>query len=170
MVLAVTGGVDGGTGAGLLTIKGAACLAPAEAGAAGGCVFERAAAAGAGEPFDGALVAGFDMGTGFFAGTDTVLEGTDTVLEGTDTVLEDTDLADTDAVFLAGATFFGTGLAIFLDIGPFLANLLPPDEWAGLVAAFLAGTIFLTLIGFLAGLAAFFLVAIQLGFFSDKHF
>jgi hypothetical protein len=46
-----------------------------------------------------------------------------------------------------------------------LAALLPPDDWAGLAAAFFAGAIFLTVVDFLAGLAAFFLVAIQLGFF-----
>jgi hypothetical protein len=67
-----------------------------------------------------------------------------------------------------GTTFLAAGLAILLAAGAFLAAL--PDEWAGLAAAFLAGAIFLTLTAFLAaGLAAFFLVAIQLGFFCDKH-
>jgi hypothetical protein len=81
------------------------------------------------------------------------------------------DFEATGAVFLAGmATFFATGLAILLETGPFLASLFPPDDWAGLAAAFLAGTIFLTLVGFLTGFAAFFLVAIQLGFFYNEHF
>jgi hypothetical protein len=78
----------------------------------------------------------------------------------------------TDIVFLAGdvgATFLATGLAILLAAGAFLAVLLP-DEWTGLAAAFFAGAIFLTFPVFLAGLAAFFLVAIQLGFFSNEHF
>jgi hypothetical protein len=161
MVLAVTGGVDGGIGTGLLIITGEACLTAGEEDAAAGCDLEETPAT-AGEPFDGTLGAGFDTDTGFFAGTDTDLEGRD---------LDGTDLEETGATFLAGvATFFATGLAILLATGPFLASLLPPDEWTGLAAAFFAGTIFLTLIGFLAGFAAFFLVAIQLGFFSDKHF
>jgi hypothetical protein len=69
----------------------------------------------------------------------------------------------------AGATFFAAGLAILLAAGAFFAGLLP-DEWADFGAAFLAGAIFLTFTVFLAGFAAFFLVAIQLGFFSDEHF
>jgi hypothetical protein len=69
-----------------------------------------------------------------------------------------------------GATFLAGGLAILLATGAFLADLLLPDEWAGFAAAFLAGAIFLTWTAFLAGLAAFFLVAIQLGFFCNKHF
>jgi hypothetical protein len=69
-----------------------------------------------------------------------------------------------------GTTFLAGGLAILLAAGAFLADLLLPDEWAGLAAAFLAGAIFLTWTAFLAGLAAFFLVAIQLGFFCNKHF
>jgi hypothetical protein len=92
-------------------------------------------------------------------------------------VLDILDTADffggTDICFLAGdggATFLGTGLAILLAAGAFLAVLLLPDEWAGLEAAFFAGAIFLTFTVFLAGLAAFFLVAIQLGFFSNNHF
>jgi len=73
--------------------------------------------------------------------------------------------------FLAGAggaTFLGatTGLAGLLATGAFLIALPAPDEWTGFAAAFLAGAIFLPLgVGFLAGFAAFFLVAIQLGFF-----
>ena len=70
-----------------------------------------------------------------------------------------------------GTTFLAAGLAILLAAGAFLAVLLLPDEWTGLAAAFLAGAIFLILTAFLAaGLAAFFLVAIQLGFFCNKHF
>jgi hypothetical protein len=75
--------------------------------------------------------------------------------------------------FLAGAawaTFLATGLAILLAAGAFLTDLLEPDEWAGFEAVFLAGAIFLTFAAFLAGLAAFFLVAIQLGFFCNEHF
>jgi hypothetical protein len=69
-----------------------------------------------------------------------------------------------------GATFLAVGLAILLAAGAFLADLPLPDEWAGLAAAFFAGAIFLTFTAFLpAGLAAFFLVAIQLGFFCDEH-
>jgi hypothetical protein len=82
-------------------------------------------------------------------------------------------LAGEGAGFLAaaaGATFLVTGLAILLAAGAFLADFAPPDEWAAFEAVFLAGTIFLTFAVFLAGLAAFFLVAIQLGFFSNKHF
>ncbi|GGB13686.1 hypothetical protein GCM10011511_41730 [Puia dinghuensis] len=81
--------------------------------------------------------------------------------------------ADTGADFFAaavGATFLAAGLAILLAAGDFFAVLLPPDEWADFGAAFLAGAIFLTFTVFLAGFAAFFLVAIQLGFFSDEHF
>jgi hypothetical protein len=80
-------------------------------------------------------------------------------------------LAGATTGFLAGAggaTFFAatTGLAGLLATGAFLIALPVPDEWAGFAAAFLAGAIFLPLgVGFLAGFAAFFLVAIQLGFF-----
>jgi hypothetical protein len=76
------------------------------------------------------------------------------------------------ADFLAGtgATFFAAGFAILLAAGAFLTDLLLPDEWADFEAVFLAGAIFLTFAAFLAGLAAFFLVAIQLGFFCNKHF
>ncbi|HXD79555.1 MAG TPA: hypothetical protein VN616_17185 [Puia sp.] len=77
------------------------------------------------------------------------------------------------ADFLAGAataTFLAADLTILLAAGDFFAALLPPDEWAVFAAAFFAGAIFLTLTAFLAGLAAFFLVAIQLGFFCNKHF
>jgi hypothetical protein len=70
-----------------------------------------------------------------------------------------------------GTTFLAADLAILLAAGAFLADLLLPDEWAGLAAvAFLSGAIFLTPAAFLAGFAAFFLVAIQLGFFCNKHF
>jgi hypothetical protein len=90
------------------------------------------------------------------------------------------DILET-AVFLGGAdigrlaeedgtTFLAAGLAILLTAGAFLADLPLPDEWAGLAAAFFVGAIFLTWTAFLAGLAAFFLVAIQLGFFCNKHF
>jgi hypothetical protein len=69
-----------------------------------------------------------------------------------------------------GTTFLAVGLAILLAAGAFLGDLLLPDEWAGLAAAFFAGAIFLTFTAFFAaGLAAFFLVAIQLGFFCDEH-
>jgi hypothetical protein len=69
-----------------------------------------------------------------------------------------------------GTTFLAAGLAILLATGAFLTDLLLPDEWAGFAAAFFAGAIFLTFTAFFAaGLAAFFLVAIQLGFFCDKH-
>ncbi|HEY4108358.1 hypothetical protein [Puia sp.] len=74
-------------------------------------------------------------------------------------------LADAD-----GATFLAAGLAI-LFTGAFFAALLPPDEWTDFDAVFLAGATFLTFTVFLpAGFASFFLVAIQLGFFSDEHF
>jgi hypothetical protein len=76
-----------------------------------------------------------------------------------------------DFLAVAGATFLAAGLAILLTAGAFFTGLLPPDEWADFEAAFFAGATFLTFTGFFAaGLAAFFLVAIQLGFFSDEHF
>ncbi|HEY4064798.1 MAG TPA: hypothetical protein VGM30_23000 [Puia sp.] len=115
---------------------------------AAGCAF--AAPAAADEAFEAGPAADLEIlevTTGFFTGT-----GTGFFERG------------------MGATFLATGLAILLDAGAFLAALLPPDDWAGFAAAFFAGTIFLTLVGFLAGFAAFFLVAIQLGFFSNKHF
>src|SRR5579863_8501110 len=69
-----------------------------------------------------------------------------------------------------GTTFLAAGLAILLAAGAFLADLPLPDEWTGLAAAFFAGAIFLTFTAFFAaGLAGFFLVAIQLGFFCDEH-
>jgi|SRR5882724_6998787 len=70
----------------------------------------------------------------------------------------------------AGATFFATGLALPLACGAaaFFVGLLP-DEWAGFAGAFFAGPAFFTVVGFLAGFAAFFLVAILLGFFNNKH-
>jgi hypothetical protein len=70
----------------------------------------------------------------------------------------------------AGATFLATGLAILLAAGAFFAGFALPDGWTAFEAVFLAGAIFLTFAVFLAGFAAFFLVAIQLGFFSNKHF
>jgi hypothetical protein len=88
-------------------------------------------------------------------------------------ILDTVFFGGTGMGFLAGAgeaTFLATGLAILLAAGAFFAGLPLPDEWTGLEAAFLAGAIFLTFTVFLAGFAAFFLVAIQLGFFSDKHF
>jgi hypothetical protein len=167
IVLAVKGGVEGGTGTGLMATDGTACLvaaAVAAAGcgfAAGGGVFDKAFPPGC--TFEGAPAAGFDMVRGFFEGTETVLEDT--------TDFDGTDLEDTEAAFLTGwTTFLATGLAILLATGPFLADLLPPDDWAGLATGFLAGAIFFPLVGFLAVFAAFFLVAIRLGFFSDKHF
>jgi hypothetical protein len=157
--LAVTGGV-GGIGTGLLATTGAACLTGAAAGVTAGCL---------------SAVCDFDWlepeewAFETFAGT----AGLDILETAGFFVDTGADLAGVDTVFLAGgngATFLASGLAILLDTGAFLADLLPPDDWADLEAAFLAGTIFLTLVGFLAGLAAFFLVAIQLGFFSNKHF
>jgi len=71
---------------------------------------------------------------------------------------------------VAGATFLATGLARGFATGAFLTLFPEPDDWAGFEADFFAGAIFLTVAVFLAGLAAFFLVAIQLGFFSNKHF
>jgi hypothetical protein len=71
--------------------------------------------------------------------------------------------------FLTGAAFLATGLATLLEGGVFLTALLP-DECAGLAAAFLAGALFFAGVAFLAAFAAFFLVAILLGFFSNKHF
>jgi hypothetical protein len=47
----------------------------------------------------------------------------------------------------------------------FLAGFAELGEGAGLAAAFFAGAVFFPLVGFLAGFAAFFLVAILLGFF-----
>jgi hypothetical protein len=76
--------------------------------------------------------------------------------------------------FLAGAgaaTFFATGLALPLACGaiPFFATGLLPDECADFTGAFLVGAAFFTVVGFLADFAAFFLVAILLGFFNNKH-
>jgi hypothetical protein len=63
-------------------------------------------------------------------------------------------------------------LGVLLDCGEgaFLAGFAEPDVWAGLAAPFFTGTIFFPLVGFFAGFAAFFLVAIQLGFFCNEHF
>ena len=113
---------------------------------------------------------GFTGATGVF---ETWFAGAWVVFVGVLAILDDTAVffAATGTDFLAGAawtTFLATGLAILLAAGAFFAAL--PDEWAGFAAAFLAGAIFLTLTAFLAaGLAAFFLVARQLGFFCDKH-
>ncbi|HEV2483426.1 MAG TPA: hypothetical protein VGS79_27365 [Puia sp.] len=109
-----------------------------------------------------------------FAPVEGVLATAGALAAGLDILLDiEADfLAGKGAGFLAaaaGATFFATGLAILLAAGAFLA-FAPPDEWAAFEAVFFAGAIFLTLAVFLAGLAAFFLVAIQLGFFSNKHF
>jgi hypothetical protein len=78
-------------------------------------------------------------------------------------------VACTTGFLVAGAAFFTTGLTVFLPATGFLAPL-GADTWAGLEADFLGGAAFFTLIGFLAGFAAFFLDAIRLGFFCNKHF
>jgi hypothetical protein len=115
---------------------------------------------------------GFTGATGgfetWFAGAWVVFAGVLAILGGMGAFF-----AATGAVFLAGTvwtTFLGTGLAILLAAGAFLTDLAEPDEWAGFEAVFLAGAIFLIFAVFLAGLAAFFLVAIQLGFFCNEHF
>jgi hypothetical protein len=115
---------------------------------------------------------GFIAATGAF---ERWFAGAWVVFAGDLAILDDTAVffTATGADFLAGAawaTFLGTGLAILLAAGAFLTDLPEPDEWAGLGATFLAGAIFLTFAVFLAGLAAFFLVAIQLGFFCNEHF
>jgi hypothetical protein len=115
---------------------------------------------------------GFTAATGGF---ETWFAGAWVVFGGVLAILDDTGVlfAATGADFLAGAvgaTFLGTGLAILLAAGAFFTDLAEPDEWAGFEAVFLAGAIFLTFAVFLAGLAAFFLVAIQLGFFCNVHF
>ena len=69
-----------------------------------------------------------------------------------------------------GATFLATVFTRGFAAGAFFALLPEPDDWAGFGADFFTGVIFLTVAVFLAGFAAFFLVAIQLGFFSNKHF
>jgi len=166
--LTVTGGGGGGAATkGLLVVTTGACLAVGAAvGRATGCDFTATCVLGAGP---GAAAVGLTADGAFpgAAGLEVVLV---TGLDILDTV---GFLAGTETGFLAGddgATFFATGLAILLAAGAFLAVLLLPDEWAGFEAAFLAGTIFLTLTVFLAGFAAFFLVAIQLGFFCNEHF
>jgi hypothetical protein len=164
---AATGGGGGGAATtGLLVVTRAACLAAGAAvGWATGCDFTATCVFGAGPgavvglTADGAFPAAVGLEVLLMAGLDIL-----------DTV---GFLAGTGTGFLAGdvgATFLTTGLAILLAAGAFLAVLPLPDEWAGLGAAFLAGAIFLTLTVFLAGFAAFFLVAIQLGFFSNEHF
>jgi len=145
--LIATGGGGGGAAATVLATMGAA------AGLVGawGCAFAAGRVLGfeTGVEAVGCLAMGLDVldTAGFFVG------------RGTDF------LAAT-----AGATFLAAGLAILLAAGAFFTDLLLPDEWADVEAAFLAGAIFLTFTVFLAGFAAFFLVAIQLGFFSDEHF
>jgi hypothetical protein len=123
------------------------------------CVLGAGPAAGAGLTADGAFPAAAVLEVVLTTGLDILDTGG--------------FLAGTETGFLAGdvgATFLATGLAILLAAGAFLAVLPLPDEWTGLGAAFLAGAIFLTLTVFLAVFAAFFLVAIQLGFFSNEHF
>jgi len=163
---ATGGGAGGAATRGLLVVTKVACLtAGAAVGWATGCDLTATCVLGAGP---GAVV-GLTADGAFpaAAGLEVVLM---TGLDILDTV---GFLAGTGTGFLAGdvgATFLATGLAILLAAGAFLAVLPLPDEWAGLGAAFLAGAIFLTLTVFLAGFAAFFLVAIQLGFFSNEHF
>ena len=166
--LAATGG-GGGGGAitGLLVVTRGACLTVGAAvGWATGCDFGATCVFGAG------LGAAAGLTTD---GAFPVAEVLEAVLTTGLDILDTVDfLAGTETGFLAGdegATFLvATGLAILLAAGAFLAVLPLPDEWTGLGAAFLAGAIFLTLTVFLAGFAAFFLVAIQLGFFSNEHF
>jgi hypothetical protein len=159
-LIATGGGGGGGAAIGLLAVTGAVGLAAGVWtgwGLPAGCVFDTAPGAEFGLPpswtFGGTACALgvaaldiLDIGA-FFVGMDRGF------LAGT-----------------CGATFLATGLAILLAAGAFFAVLLLPDEWAGLEAAFLAGAIFFTFTVFFTGLAAFFLVAIQLGFFSNKHF
>jgi hypothetical protein len=151
---------------GLLVVTTGACLAAGAAvGWATGCDFAATCVLGAGLGAAVGLTA-----DGAFPAADVLEVGLTTGLDILDTV---GFLAGTETGFLAGddgATFLGTDLAILLAAGAFLAVLLAPDEWTGFEAAFLAGAIFLTLTVFLAGFAAFFLVAIQLGFFSNEHF
>jgi hypothetical protein len=156
---ATGGGGGGGAATGLPAVTGAVCLAAgvwAGWDLAAGCVLDTVPETLFGFPASwtfGGAICGFagadldilDIGA-FFAGMTGFFAGT------------------------CRATFLATGLAILLAAGSFLAGLLLPDEWAGFEAAFLAGAIFLTFTVFFTGLAAFFLVAIQLGFFSNKHF
>jgi hypothetical protein len=163
---ATGGGVGGAAITGLLVVTMGACLAAGGAvGWATGCDFAATCVLGAG--LEAALGLTADGGFPAVAGLEAALM---TGLDILDTI---GFLGGTGMVFLAGdvgTTFLATGLAILLAAGAFLAVLPLPDEWAGLGAAFLAGAIFLTLTVFLAGFAAFFLVAIQLGFFSNEHF
>jgi hypothetical protein len=160
--LTATGGGGGGGGAatGLLVVTGATGLA---AGVWAG--WDLAAGCG----FDPMPETGFDFTVSWtFAGTACAFG-----VAALDILDTGAFFAGMDTGFLAGAdgaTFLATGLAILLAAGAFFTGLLPPDEWAGFEAAFLAGAIFLTFTVFFTGLAAFFLVAIQLGFFSNKHF
>jgi hypothetical protein len=161
--LTATGAVGGAIAAGLLVTAGAACLAiivVAGAGGVltGGCVLDREGAE-AGFEWIWIFPDPIDVLACETAGLD-ICEMVAFLAGGAVGRLAEED----------GTTFLAAGLAILLTAGAFLADLLLPDEWAGLAAAFLAGAIFLTLTAFLAGLAAFFLVAIQLGFFCNKHF
>jgi hypothetical protein len=165
--LAATGSGDGGGATtGLLVVTRGACLVAGGAvGRATGCDFGATCVLGAGLGGAAGLTA-----DGAFPVAEVLEVVLTTGLDILDTV---GFLAGKGTDFLAGnvgATFLATGLAILLAAGAFLAVLPLPDEWAGLGAAFLAGAIFLTLTVFLAGFAAFFLVAIQLGFFSNEHF
>jgi hypothetical protein len=160
--LTATGGSGGGGAYALAAVIGAVCLVVgvgAGWGLAAGCVFEKAPDTTFGFPPSRAFpetVCGL-----WLALTDFVKLDIGAFFAGTDT-----DFFDG----AGGATFLATGLAVLLAAGAFFTGLWPPDEWAGFEAAFLAGAIFLTFTVFFTGLAAFFLVAIQLGFFSNKHF
>jgi hypothetical protein len=151
-------GVTTGTGGGVAMAGFPRGAVTGLAGVCIGCAFN---------PEVGVLATAVDAAGALAAGFEDILAGLE-------------DILDTEADFLAGigvdfltaaagATFLATGLAILLAAGAFLAFTLP-DEWTAFEAVFLAGAIFLTFAVFLAGLAAFFLVAIQLGFFSNKHF
>jgi hypothetical protein len=160
--LTATGGGGGGGATALGAVTGAVGLA---VGAGAGwnlavvCVFEMVPDTEFGFPGNWAFPeAACGLGLGPM---DLELLDTGAFFEGTDT-----DFFNG----AGGATFLATGLAVLLAAGPFFTGLWPPDEWAGFEAAFLAGAIFLTFTVFFTGLAAFFLVAIQLGFFSNKHF
>jgi hypothetical protein len=124
------------------------------------------AAAWADRPLDDAVETGADFATGVWTLATEEVAGLDML----DTAGFLVGMGADFLVDAAGTTFLATGLAILLVTGAFLTLLLAPDDWTGLEADFFAGTIFLTVAVFLAGLAAFFLVAIQLGFFSNKHF
>jgi hypothetical protein len=144
-------GVTTGTGGGVAIAGFPRGAVTGLAGVCIGCAFN---------PEEGVLATAVDAAGALAAGLEDILD------------IEADFLAGIGVDFLtaaAGATFLATGLAILLAAGAFLA-FAPPDEWTAFEAVFLAGAIFLTFAVFLAGLAAFFLVAIQLGFFSNKHF